>query len=163
MYRFLALVGAALLCAPALASAQTNAAPSARYDLSAASNQKFLADNAARPGVFVTKDGLQYRILKAGHGKSPHYNDDQVTVSYKGWMINGKVFDQTKPGQTATFPAGQLIPGWIEALSLMKEGDTWELVIPSELGYGEEGAGTDIPPDQTLVFDMTLLKVKPAR
>lgn len=162
MLRFLALVSVALLCAPALAVAQ-KAAPAAKYDLSAASNQKFLADNAAKPGVVKTKDGLQYRVLKAGHGKSPQYADDQVTVSYKGWMINGKVFDQTKPGQTATFPAGQLIPGWIEALSLMKEGDTWELVIPSELGYGEQGAGADIPPNQTLVFDMTLQKVTPAR
>jgi FKBP-type peptidyl-prolyl cis-trans isomerase len=162
MTRLIALVSAALLCVAAPAMAQ-NAAPAAKYDLSAASNQKFLADNAAKPGVFKTKDGLQYRVLKAGHGKSPQYADDQVTVSYKGWMINGKVFDQTKPGQTATFPAGQLIPGWVEALSLMKEGDTWELVIPSALGYGEQGAGSDIPPNQTLVFDMTLLKVKPAR
>lgn len=162
MYRFLALVSVALLCAPALASAQ-KASPPAKYDLSAAANQKFLADNAARPGVLKTKDGLQYRVLKAGHGKSPQYADDQVTVTYKGWMINGKVFDQTKPGKTATFPAGQLIPGWVEALSLMKEGDTWELVIPSDLGYGPEGAGADIPPNQTLVFDMTLLKVTPAR
>lgn len=162
MTRFLALVSALVLCAPTLALAQ-KPAPAVKYDLSAASNQKFLADNAAKPGVFKTKDGLQYRVLKAGHGKSPQYADDQVTVTYKGWMINGKVFDQTKPGQTATFPAGQLIPGWVEALSLMKEGDTWELVIPSELGYGPEGAGADIPPNQTLVFDMTLLKVKPAR
>lgn len=165
MFRFAALVSAALLCAPTLALAQKAApkAAAAQYDLSAASNQKFLADNAAKHGVIKTKDGLQYRVLKAGHGKSPQYADDQVTVMYKGWMINGKVFDQTKPGQTASFPAGQLIPGWVEALSLMKEGDTWELVIPSELGYGEQGAGNDIPPNQTLVFDMTLLKVQPAR
>ena len=159
MYRFAALVSVALLCAPTLACAQ-KAAPAAKYDLSAASNQKFLSDNAAKPGVFKTKDGLQYRVLKAGHGKSPQYADDQVTVNYKGWMINGKVFDQHNG---ATFPAGQLIPGWVEALSLMKECDTWELVIPSELGYGPQGAGADIPPDQTLVFDMTLLKVTPAR
>lgn len=160
MNRVLALATIALLCAPALAIA---AAPQAKYDLSAASNQKFLADNAAKPGVTKTKDGLQYRVVKAGHGKSPQYADDQVTVTYKGALINGKVFDQTQPGKTATFPAGQLIPGWVEALSLMKEGDTWQLVIPSELGYGPEGAGSDIPPNQTLVFDMTLLKVTPAR
>ena len=156
MYRFAALVSVALLSAAALASA----APAGKYDLSAPSNQKFLAANAAMPGVFKTKDGLQYRVLKAGHGKSPQYADDQVTVNYKGWMINGKVFDQHNG---ATFPAGQLIPGWVEALSLMKEGDTWELVIPSDLGYGPDGAGADIPPNQTLVFDMTLLKVTPAR
>ncbi len=163
MYRFVALMSVALLCAPTMACAQKSPAPKAKYDLSAASNQKYLADNAATPGVFKTKDGLQYRILKAGHGKTPQYADDQVTVTYKGWMINGKVFDQTKAGQSATFPAGQLIPGWMEALSLMKEGDTWELVIPSDLGYGPQGAGGDIPPNQTLVFDMTLLKVTPAR
>lgn len=157
MYRL--LIVAALLCAPALASA----APPAKYDLSAASNQKFLEDNAKKPGVVKTADGLQYRVLKAGHGKSPQSPGDMVTVTYKGWMINGKVFDQTKKGQTATFPAGQLIPGWVEALSLMKEGDRWELVIPSELGYGAAGAGNDIPPNQTLVFDMTLIKVAPAR
>ena len=157
MTRFLALASLVLLSASTLASAQE------KYDLSAASNQKFLADNAAKPGVTKTADGLQYRVLKAGHGKSPQYADDQVTVTYKGWMINGKVFDQTKPGKTATFPAGELIPGWIEALSLMKEGDDWELVIPSELGYGERGAGGDIPPNQTLVFDMNLIKVTPAQ
>jgi FKBP-type peptidyl-prolyl cis-trans isomerase len=158
MVRFLALVSVVLLCAPSLACAQK--APALKYDLSAASNQKFLADNAARPGVFKTQDGLQYRVLKAGHGKSPQSGGDMVTVNYKGWMINGKVFDQHSG---ATFPAGQLIPGWVEALSLMKEGDAWELVIPSDLGYGPQGAGADIPPNQTLVFDMTLLKVTPAR
>jgi len=156
MTRFLALASAAVLSVSTLAVAQ-------QYDLSPASNQKFLADNAAKPGTIKTPDGLQYRVLKAGHGKSPQYADDQVTVTYKGWTINGKVFDQTKPGKTATFPAGELIPGWIEALSLMKEGDDWELVIPSELGYGERGAGSDIPPNQTLVFDMNLIKVTPAQ
>ena len=161
MVRFLAFVSIALLCAPALAWAQK--APAPKYDLSAASNQKFLADNAAKPGVFKTLDGLQYRVLKAGHGNSPQAASDMVTVTYKGWMINGKVFDQTQPGKTATFPAGELIPGWVEALSLMKEGDSWELVVPSDLGYGPDGAGDDIPPNQTLVFDMTLLKVTPAR
>jgi FKBP-type peptidyl-prolyl cis-trans isomerase len=161
MYRSLALIGVVLLCMPTLACAQ-KAQPKAKYDLSAAANQKFLADNAARPGVFKTADGLQYRVLKAGTGKSPQSGNDMVTVTYKGWMINGKVFDQTKNGQSASFPAGQLIPGWVEALSMMKEGDSWELVIPSELGYGPEGAGNDIPPNQTLVFDMALLKVTPA-
>lgn len=163
MVRSLALAPIVAAISVILLCAGNAAMAAASYDLSAASNQKFLADNAARPGVKKTADGLQYRVLKAGHGKSPQYADDQVTVKYKGWMINGKVFDQTKPGQTATFPAGQLIPGWIEALSLMKEGDTWQLVIPSGLAYGERGAGSDIPPNQTLVFDMTLLKVTPAK
>jgi FKBP-type peptidyl-prolyl cis-trans isomerase len=133
------------------------------YDLTAASNQKFLADNAAKPGVFKTPDGLQYRILKSGAGKTPQRPDDMVAVHYKGWLIDGKVFDQTQEGESRTFPAGHLIPGWVEALTMMKEGDEWELVIPSDLGYGPEGAGDGvIPGGQTLVFDMTLVSVQPS-
>src|ERR1700761_1912057 len=164
MVRILTLVSVALLCAPTIACAKKTeqTAPAAQYDLSAASNQKFLTDYAAKPGAFKTPDGLQYRVLKAGTGKSPQSADDMVTVKYKGWLINGKVFDQTKGDATAEFPAGQLIPGWVEALSLMKEGDHWQLVVPSDLGYGPDGAGDDIPPNQTLVFDMTLMKVTPA-
>ena len=166
MVRILTLVSVALLCAPTLACAkktEKSEAAATQYDLSAASNQKFLANYAAKPGTFKTQDGLQYRVLKAGTGKSPQSADDMVTVKYKGSLINGKVFDQTKEGQTADFPAGQLIPGWVEALSLMKEGDHWQLVVPSDLGYGPDGAGNDIPPNQTLVFDMTLVKVTPAQ
>lgn len=124
-----------------------------------AANQKFLADNAAKDGVVKRPSGLQYRVLQTGSGKSVTNGNDMVTVTYKGWLINGKVFDQTQPGKTATFPAGRLIPGWVEALSLMKEGDEWQLVIPSDLGYGARGAGADIPPNQTLVFDMKLVAV----
>ena len=131
MVRILTLVSVALLCAPTLACAKKTEkaeAAASQYDLSAPSNQKFLADYAAKPGAFKTQDGLQYRVIKAGTGKSPQSADDMVTVSYKGWLINGKVFDQTKDGETAEFPAGQLIPGWVEALSLMKEGDHWQVV-----------------------------------
>ena len=138
-------------------------AAAASYDESPASNAKFLADNKAKPGVMTQASGLQYRVIKSGTGASPQSGEDVVTVTYKGSLIDGKVFDQTPPGQTAEFPAGMLISGWVEALSLMKEGDEWELVIPSELGYGSAGAGNGvIPPNQTLVFDMTLLKVTPA-
>jgi FKBP-type peptidyl-prolyl cis-trans isomerase len=137
-------------------SAQSSAPQS---DMSPDGNQKFLTDNAKKDGVKTTASGLQYRVIKAGTGKSPTVND-QVTVTYKGWLIDGTVFDQTQPGQSATFPAGQLIPGWVEALQLMKEGDEWEIVIPSKLGYGEAGAGGVIPPNQTLVFDMALLTVQ---
>jgi FKBP-type peptidyl-prolyl cis-trans isomerase len=156
---------AALLLAPLLAGCEKKAEPPKppAYSLDAESNRKFLADNAAKPGVFKTPDGLQYRIIKSGTGRTPQRPDDMVTVRYKGALINGTVFDQTKDGQTATFPAGNLIPGWVEALSMMKEGDEWELVIPSNLGYGPEGAGNGvIPPDQTLVFEMTLVKVEPS-
>lgn len=138
-----------------------DAAKLPHYDLSAASNAKYLADFAAKPGVIKTQDGLEYRVIKAGTGKAPQSGADMVTVTYKGTLITGKVFDKTAPGKTATFPAGALIPGWVEALSLMKEGDVWQLAIPSDLGYGPGGAGDDIPPDQTLVFDLSLIKVAP--
>ncbi|MGD0142828.1 MAG: FKBP-type peptidyl-prolyl cis-trans isomerase [Rhizomicrobium sp.] len=133
------------------------------YDLSADSNKKFLADNAAKSGVVVRPSGLQYRVIHAGSGKTVKSAGDMVTVTYRGWLISGKVFDQTQAGQTATFPAGRLIPGWVEALSLMKEGDEWELVIPAKIGYGARGAGDVIPANQTLVFDMTLISVAPAQ
>jgi FKBP-type peptidyl-prolyl cis-trans isomerase len=133
------------------------------YDLSPESNHKFLADNAATHGVVVRPSGLQYRVISSGHGKTATSGEDVVTVTYKGSLINGTVFDQTQPGKTASFPAGHLIRGWVEALSLMKEGDEWELVIPAELGYGAQGAGGVIPPNQTLVFDMKLISVAPAQ
>jgi FKBP-type peptidyl-prolyl cis-trans isomerase len=148
---------AAAPAAPAPAAGGGATLPTAK-DLSPESNQQFLSDNAKRPGVMTLPSGLQYRVIKSGSGKSPSVND-LVTVTYKGQLINGMVFDETQPGKTATFPAGQLIPGWVEALQKMKEGDEWELVIPSNLGYGEAGAGGVIPPNQTLVFDMALLKV----
>jgi FKBP-type peptidyl-prolyl cis-trans isomerase len=148
---------------------QTDAAKTPQYDLSPASNARYLTDFAAKPGVFKTEDGLEYRIIKSGTGKAPQSGADMVTVKYKGALITGKVFDEHddaitgNAGKTATFPAGALIPGWVEALSLMKEGDEWELVMPSDLGYGAEGAGKDIPGNQDLVFTMTLVKVDPAQ
>ncbi len=153
-----AAIGAAALtgCGPKKESTSAMS-----YDLSATSNAKFLADNKVKEGVTTTADGLQYRVIKSGSGKGVKSGADKVTVMYKGWTIDGKVFDQTQPGATATFPAGALIPGWVEALRLMKEGDEWQLVIPSDLGYGDQGAGADIGPNQTLVFDMTLVSVQP--
>jgi FKBP-type peptidyl-prolyl cis-trans isomerase len=145
---------------PAEAPAATGGpAPGATADMSPEGNQKFLEENKAKEGVQTTASGLQYRVIKQGAGPSPTANDI-VNVTYKGWLIDGTVFDETPPGQTATFPAGALIPGWVEALQLMKEGDEWEIVIPSELGYGAQGAGGVIPPNQTLVFNMALLGVQ---
>lgn len=155
MIRFGALVAAlaALLALPA------HAASSA---LSADANAAFLAANAHKPGVMVTPSGLQYRIIRSGFGKRPA-STDKVQVNYKGSLINGTVFDSTEPGLPATFTVNQLIPGWTEALELMREGDHWELTIPSKLAYGARGAGDGlIPPNQTLVFDLELLKVIPA-
>ncbi len=132
------------------------------YDLSPAANKKFLADSAARKGTIKLPSGLQYRVIKSGTGISPRSPMDNVTVLYKGWLINGHIFDQTKPGAPAHFAAGGLIPGWVEALKHMKEGDEWEIVVPASLGYGAAGAGGENPPNETLVFDMLLIQVDPA-
>jgi len=139
---------------------KSDAATNAKYDTSADSNKRFLADYAARPGVTKLPDGLMYRVIKAGSGPQVQKNSDVVTVYYKGALITGKVFDQTKPEEPAQFQAGGLIPGWVEALKLMKTGDTWEIAVPADLGYGSDGAGDAIPPDQTLVFTMALAKVE---
>ncbi len=134
------------------------AGPAVAGDISPQANQEYLAANAMKPGVIVRPSGLQYRIIKSGTGRSPG-PDDIVTVSYKGSLVDGYVFDQTKPGQTHDLPVAQLIPGWREALALMKEGDQWELVIPSALGYGANRAG-NVPPNQNLIFEMELFAVK---
>jgi len=131
----------------------------ASYDTSPESNARFLADYAKRPGVTKLPDGLMYRVLKAGSGPQVQKDNDVVTVFYKGSLISGKVFDQTKD-DPAQFPAGALIPGWVEALKLMKTGDTWEIALPPDLGYGADGAGDAIPPNQVLVFTMSLVKVE---
>lgn len=128
--------------------------------LSPQANAAFLAANAKRPGVVVEVSGLQHRVIHSGYGKRPS-GTDLVTVSYKGTLINGKVFDATEPGLPAQFTVNKLIPGWTEALKLMREGDEWELVIPANLAYGARGAGGVIGPNQTLVFDLTLISVSP--
>lgn len=160
--RVLKILTLVLMPVAALAACEktSNAAATASYDTSADANKRFLADYAARPGVTKLPDGLMYRVIKAGSGPQVQKNSDVVTVFYKGALINGKVFDQTKPEEPAQFPAGGLIPGWVEALKLMKTGDTWEIVVPADLGYGSDGAGDAIPPDQTLVFTLALAKVE---
>jgi len=151
---------AALMAFLSLASADVQAADSA---LSSAANAAYLHDNAQKPGVTVRPSGLQYSVLKNGFGKRP-LPTDTVTVNYTGMLINGKVFDGTEPLTPAQFTVNKLIPGWTEALSLMREGDKWHLVIPSDLAYGARGAGDGlIPPNQTLVFDMELLSTAPAK
>jgi FKBP-type peptidyl-prolyl cis-trans isomerase len=121
--------------------------------------EAFLAENAGKDGVKTTDSGLQYRVITAGEGKSPQ-KSDKVTVNYRGTLIDGTEFDSSySRGQPASFGVGQVIPGWTEALQLMKEGDKWEIVIPSKLGYGERGAGAKIPPNSTLVFEVELISV----
>lgn len=136
----------------------TGAAFAADSALSPQANAAFLQTYAKRPGVFTRTSGLEYRIIQNGFGARPTQFDN-VTVYYKGQLINGKVFDATEPGFPAEFAVNSLIPGWTEALELMREGDHWELVIPANLAYGNRGAGDAIPPNQTLVFDLTLVKV----
>lgn len=159
MKRFGAFL-AALTAFLSLATAEVKAADPA---LSAEANAAFLAENSHKPGVVVRPSGLQYNIVKNGFGKRPTPTDT-VTVNYTGTLINGKVFDGTEPQTPAQFTVNKLIPGWTEALSLMREGDRWHLVIPADLAYGARGAGEGlIPPNQALVFDMELLETKPAQ
>ncbi|HLY05595.1 MAG TPA: FKBP-type peptidyl-prolyl cis-trans isomerase [Rhizomicrobium sp.] len=156
MWRIGAVMAGALLVASVAAFAQTP-----DNSLSQEANKAFLAANAAKPGVHVRPSGLQYRIIKNGFGKTPAAVDT-VEVLYKGNLINGKVFDQTEPELPAQFVVNGVIQGWTEALEIMREGDEWELVIPPNLAYGTRGQPPVIPPNQTLVFDVTLLKVTPA-
>lgn len=132
----------------------------ANPSLNEQANAAFLSANAKKPGVITTPSGLQYRIVQNGFGKRPT-SFDTVTVNYKGQLIDGAVFDSTEPELPANFPVNRVIPGWTEALQLMREGDRWQLVIPANLAYGARGQGTAVPPNQTLVFDVELLKVTP--
>lgn len=119
----------------------------------------FVEQYAQQPGVIVMPSGLEYKVLKEGTGKVPGATD-KVRVHYTGRTIDGKVFDSSEQrGEPAEFGVNQVIPGWVEALQLMPEGSKWELVIPSDLAYGEHGAGDAIAPNSTLIFDVELLKV----
>ena len=121
--------------------------------------KEFLAENAKRSGVVVLPSGLQYEVLESGNGAQPTAND-RVEVHYTGKLIDGTVFDSSvERGVPATFGVTQVIPGWVEALQLMHEGDQWRLYIPSDLAYGPNGAGGLIGPDTTLIFDVQLLRV----
>lgn len=121
--------------------------------------QEFLAENGKKPGVVTLPSGLQYEIMKAGTGPKPTATD-QVKCHYHGTTIEGKVFDSSvNRGEPATFPVGQVIPGWTEALQLMPVGSKWKLFIPANLAYGEKGAGADIKPNSTLIFEVELLEI----
>lgn len=125
-----------------------------------ASGEAFLAENAKQEGVVVTESGLQYKIIEPGQGDSPG-PADVATVHYRGTLIDGTQFDSSYDrGQPASFPVGGVIAGWSEALQLMKPGAKWQLSIPAELAYGERGAGQDIGPNSTLLFDVELISVE---
>ena len=121
---------------------------------------RFLAENGKKPGIVTTKTGLQYQEVKAGSGDSPKPSDS-VTVNYRGTLLDGTEFDSSyKRGQPATFQVGGVIRGWTEALQLMPVGSKWQLFIPPDLAYGDRGAGADIGPNATLVFEVELLGIK---
>jgi len=122
--------------------------------------ETFLAENGKKEGVVTLPSGLQYKVIEEGSGKTPTASDT-VTVNYRGTLIDGSEFDSSyKRGEPASFPVGGVIAGWTEALQLMKEGAKWQLVIPSDLAYGERGAGPVIGPNATLVFDVELIKIQ---
>ncbi len=120
----------------------------------------YLAENAKKEGVITTKSGLQYEILRAGTGAIPK-STDTVEVHYKGTLIDGKEFDSSyRADKPAIFPVTGVIPGWVEALQLMRKGAKWKLVIPSHLAYGDKPAGRMIGPNSTLIFEVELIDIK---
>lgn len=143
---------------------QMQAQQQAQLDEAASANlevgKAYLAENASKPGITVTASGLQYEVIEEGSGESPSATS-QVEVHYEGRLTNGTIFDSSyQRGQPATFGVNQVIPGWTEALQLMKPGAKYQLTIPSELAYGPGGAGGSIGPNEVLIFDVELLSIK---
>jgi FKBP-type peptidyl-prolyl cis-trans isomerase FkpA len=151
--RFMRIVFSAAALALVLASF-------ARAQSALQDGERFLKENATKPGVSTTASGLQFKVLKEGTGKSPKATD-VVVVNYRGTLINGKEFDSSyKSGKPIEFPLNRVIPGWTEGVQLMKEGAKYEFFIPPSLAYGSRGAGGVIGPNETLIFEVELLKVK---
>lgn len=122
--------------------------------------EKFLAENAKKPTVKTTTSGLQYEVITAGTGKVKPNASDSVTVHYKGTTIDGKEFDSSySRGEPTSFPLNAVIPGWTEGVQLMTEGAKYKFFIPSNLAYGENGAGGAIGPNEALIFDVELIKI----
>jgi FKBP-type peptidyl-prolyl cis-trans isomerase FklB len=131
----------------------------ARQSAVVGQNKQYLAENGKKEGIVTLPSGLQYKVLKSGTGATPSA-EDTVRTHYEGRLIDGTVFDSSyQRNEPAEFPVKGVIAGWTEALQLMKVGDKWQLFIPSELAYGEAGAGGVIPPHSTLVFEIELLDV----
>lgn len=127
--------------------------------VNAEEGKAFLAANKEKAGVTTLDNGLQYMVIAEGKGKQPK-ETDTVTVHYRGTLIDGTEFDSSHGrGEPATFPVNRVIPGWTQILQLMKEGDKWQVFIPSELAYAERGAGAQIGPNATLIFEIELIKV----
>lgn len=144
-----------------LAEAQTKAQPvSPEAQKNLAAGRTFLAENAKKPGVVTTASGLQFRVLAPGSGPSPK-RDSIVTVRYRGRLVDGTEFEDTfdRP-EALPFRVEGVMPGWTEALLLMKAGARWEVAVPAELAYGERGAPPRIPPGSALVFEIELVEIQ---
>jgi FKBP-type peptidyl-prolyl cis-trans isomerase FklB len=137
------------------------AASSLQAEKNKKEGEAFLTENKKKEGVKTLPSGLQYKVVTEGTGRSPKATDT-VTVNYRGTLIDGTEFDSSyKRGQAASFPVNGVISGWVEALQLMKEGAKWQLFVPSNLAYGEKGAGNGpIGPNATLVFEVELISIK---
>jgi FKBP-type peptidyl-prolyl cis-trans isomerase FklB len=121
--------------------------------------ESFMTENGKRQGVQTLPSGLQYRVIAEGTGETPKASDT-VTVHYRGTLIDGTEFDSSyRRNKPATFGVSRVIPGWTEALQLMRAGDKWELYIPPKLAYGERGAGAKIPPNSALIFEVELISI----
>ena len=130
-----------------------------KLEINKKAGEEFLSINKGRAGVFTLPSGLQYQVLQQGNGEKPKATD-KVKCHYHGTLINGTVFDSSVERDTpAVFGVNQVIPGWVEALQLMPVGSKWRLFIPSNLAYGENGAGEMIEPNSTLIFDVELLDI----
>ncbi len=139
-------------------AAKAAAKAAARAEKNKVAGKLFLAKNKTRKGVTTTKSGLQYKIIRAGKGKSPTTKDTVVT-HYRGTLLDGTEFDSSVKSGPATFPVTGVIRGWIEALQLMKVGAKWRLFIPPDLAYGPNGSGRSIGPNATLIFEIELISI----
>ncbi len=147
-----------LMALQQLVMAQAEVQIAAAADKNQKAGDAFLVENGKKDGVKTTASGLQYKVLKAGAGKSPKATDT-VSVNYRGTLITGKEFDASTDGPVS-FPVNRVIPGWTEALQLMKVGDKFQIFVPAKLAYADRGAGPDIGPNEVLIFDVELLEVK---
>jgi FKBP-type peptidyl-prolyl cis-trans isomerase len=145
-----------------MAQAAVQGARAKQGESNIAAEKKYLEDNKKKKGVIATASGLQYEVLKEGTGAQPAISDT-VSVDYEGKLLNGKVFDSSiARGEPVSFRPDQVIAGWTEALQLMKVGSTYILYIPAALAYGSEGAGTEIGPNEMLIFEVRLLGIEKA-